>query len=369
MTMFSDTHAHHNHHPGGAYYDRIHHFTTRKSRDLNTACKSPPRQMTDILYPTGIGLCSLPIRFECGQFAGKIIRSELCEIQKADLGRKYARVDRRPLDPPPVVTLKVFEVLDEAAPERVRELTSEEIEILGLLCTVDLFPVMGAETPLSTSTGRSGHKKSGSSPTTSSSHFGQISYDSHGYTPGSSVHNLPLTSSTTYSTNRSGSTTQTTYPGDIVHWGPGQFPISESSKMTDALVGATFVQPQFIDYDGRRTLIFVFSDLAVKNEGTFLLRYRMFDLFSKAEGHKDRIIQAECYGGPFRVYSTKEFPGLRASTELTKLISRYGIRLNIRETERKRRTKDSSTGGARRRKRKQSSIDDDREESGGDLLV
>lgn len=61
------------------------------------------------------------------------------------------------------------------------------------------------------------------------------------------------------------------------------------------------------------------KDLAVKNEGTFLLRYRMFDLFSKVEGHEDRVIQAECYGGPFRVYSTKEFPGLRASTELTKV--------------------------------------------------
>lgn len=97
--------------------------------------------MTDVVYPTGIGLCSLPIRFECGQFAGKIIRSELCEIQKADLGRKYAsgslpypliinvcryaRVDRRPLDPPPVVILKFFEVLDETAPDGVRELSFE----------------------------------------------------------------------------------------------------------------------------------------------------------------------------------------------------------------------------------------------------
>jgi hypothetical protein len=54
-------------------------------------------------------------------------------------------------------------------------------------------------------------------------------------------------------------------------------------------------------------------------EGTFMLRYRVFDLFSRAEGHSDLMIQAECYGGPFRVYSTKEFPGLQASTELTKV--------------------------------------------------
>ena len=59
----------------------------------------------------------------------------------------------------------------------------------------------------------------------------------------------------------------------------------------------------------------------------------------------------------FRVYSTKEFPGLQASTELTKVkmssllcfchrlnffvclkhLARWGVRLNIRETERRRR--------------------------------
>ena len=33
----------------------------------------------------------------------------------------------------------------------------------------------------------------------------------------------------------------------------------------------------------------------------------------------DIPILAECYGGPFRIYSTKEFPGLRPSTELTKV--------------------------------------------------
>jgi len=39
------------------------------------------------------------------------------------------------------------------------------------------------------------------------------------------------------------------------------------------------------------------------------------------------------------VYSTKEFPGLRASTDLTKHLSYFGVRLNLRETERKRRKK------------------------------
>lgn len=66
--------------------------------------------------------------YKTGPFAGKIIRSELVEIQQADLGRKfvdsfvpdiwsihqnelrYGRVDRRPIDPPPVVQLRIFKV-------------------------------------------------------------------------------------------------------------------------------------------------------------------------------------------------------------------------------------------------------------------
>jgi hypothetical protein len=80
----------------------------------------------------------------------------------------------------------------------------------------------------------------------------------------------------------------------------------------------------------------------VKTEGYFILRYRVFNIFSAPIGHPERIIQAECYGGVFRVYSTKEFPGLQASTELTKQLARWGVRLNIREVERKRRRKDDS---------------------------
>lgn len=74
-------------------------------------------------------LINKPIHFTSGQFAGQTVRAELHEIQKANLGRKYvhpcfvfdssiltlsphryARVDRRPLDPPPAVLLRLFHV-------------------------------------------------------------------------------------------------------------------------------------------------------------------------------------------------------------------------------------------------------------------
>lgn len=132
--------------------------------------------------------------------------------------------------------------------------------------------------------------------------------------------------------------TYTEYSDIVTH--VGNHPITESSKCTHALVGATFVQPANVDYKGKKSLMFVFAvsgivvllcysnriewflntkDLAVKIEGLFILRYRMFDIFSKPTNESGLQIQAECYGGPFRVYSTKEFPGLHASTDLTKV--------------------------------------------------
>ena len=57
----------------------------------------------------------------------------------------------------------------------------------------------------------------------------------------------------------------------------------------------------------------------MRNEGTFILRYRVFNIFGKVAGKTDIPVLAECYGGPFRIYSTKEFPGLRPSTDLTKV--------------------------------------------------
>lgn len=45
---------------------------------------------------------------------------------------------------------------------------------------------------------------------------------------------------------------------DVVYHLEG-FPITENSKQTQALVGATFVQPSIIDYQGKKTIVFVFA--------------------------------------------------------------------------------------------------------------
>ncbi len=136
---------------------------------------------------------------------------------------------------------------------------------------------------------------------------------------------------------------------------------TESDKLTRCLFGEYYSHAaSILDLSGRAAIYFVFSDLSVKLEGLFRPRYRFFDLFSRCDWSEDVPVLAECWGGVFAVYSTKEFPGLKASSELTKHLNRWGIRVNIRETERKRRaTGGGSNAGGGAGARRGSEEDDD----------
>jgi len=303
--------------------------------------------MTGSQQPDGschnVDFIGRPIHFIDGQFKGQTVRTELHEIQKADLGRKYAKVDRRPLDPPPVVLLRLYHVETDRQTEK-EVCNYDEVQSLGLVCTVDLFPAPGPETTRKNSKDGRPPKSAYSlpNPTPYSSSQSAISrQQTFTFIPPTSYSGKslqsPITATPLHAPTHGYLPSSGATPDIVSH--VGDYPIRESSKQTHALVGATFVQPSSVDYQGKKSLMFVFADLAVKVEGTFILRYRVFDIFSKAYGIPDLAIQAECYGGAFRVYSTKEFPGLQVSTELTKQLARWGVRLNIRESERKRRKK------------------------------
>ncbi|KAJ7726899.1 velvet factor-domain-containing protein [Mycena metata] len=276
---------------------------------------APPPQRTG-------SLVNKPIHFTEGQFAGKTIRAKLEEIQAASFGRKYAKVDRRPLDPPPVAWLRLFEVFNSGTDaETEQEIDYDSMHILGLMCTVELLPCGPLGAP--------------SSPTTpsnfSDSHYSpppQSPDATYGFGSPSSQQSSCVSSA--YSSPSS--------PGIRVDY------TSEGSpgphKATTALAGTTFVQVDSIPWKGKTSLLFTFADLAVKTEGYFILQYRFFDLFSRPTGQIEKPIQAECCGVAFRIYSSKEVPPLGRSTELTKHLARYGVRVNVREQERKRKKKE-----------------------------
>ncbi|OSD02920.1 hypothetical protein PYCCODRAFT_272503 [Trametes coccinea BRFM310] len=377
-----------------------------------------------------------PVRYDSGHLAQRTIRVEVEEIQKADLGRKYARKDKRPLDPPPVVLCRFYELIegDNGNPPVEVDVDPDEM-MLGVVCQVDLFPVPSeferspekfVNPPAQTFVTALPPIRTG----------GQVALPSihSAYTIPSPSSLLDVTTSSastllhlkhiaqsaralpplfpTYPPHAPMASLQSTLPSapppffapppfaylpfapqaparqladsddpDIVGWF-SDFPVRESSRCTVMLAGATFMEAAIIDYKGKRTAVFVFSDLAVKIEGTFVLRYRTFNILSERAIPPRSPSLAECYGGAFRVYSTKEFPGLKASTELTKVriklyiipasrrwrlrdvsltdgrsssgvllqhLALYGVRVNIREQPRKRRKMSeilASAGGA-----------------------
>ncbi|VDB87162.1 unnamed protein product [Peniophora sp. CBMAI 1063] len=286
------------------------------------------------------------LNFTSGQFNGRHVRAQLVELQKADLGRKYARKDRRPLDPPPVVQLRLF-LINGTGEEAVEQEVEDygEVQNMGLICHVDLFPVPGetsADSSRRPEASGSYGSPGGSNQVPGTSSFSATAPTSFAYTFPAPQPPPPGTMSTApgpiHQPYGAPAPQPIAPPTDIVHYHK-DYAVTESSKCTDCLAGTTFVQAQNLDYKGNKVLMFVFADLAVKMEGNFILRYRCFDLFSKVAGEQQTPVWAECYGGAFRVYSTKEFPGLRASTDLTKHLSYFGVRLNLRETERKRRKK------------------------------
>ncbi|KAH9931954.1 velvet factor-domain-containing protein [Fomitopsis serialis] len=292
--------------------------------------------------PTLIGQ---PVLFTAGPYAGRVIRADLVELQKADLGRKCGIRDRRPVDPPPVLRLRLYEVSDvDTAAQREEELVHlSEVDTHGFICHVDLFP-----NPMPTSTLQTTAlvvtEQAGSS-TASAAYYTQ--------------HEQHLTSTTEPSPRLSaacpvantasslsdggqqpelhhggpGERTRRTRPGSYASDGlPGQVatyvngvPVLESSRCTQLIAGTLFSASSCIEYQRAAQLMFIFSDLAVREDGDYFLRYRTFNTLYSAAGSSPIPILAECYGGPFKVYSTKDFPGLRASTELTKHISHYGV--------------------------------------------
>ena len=115
---------------------------------------------------------------------------------------------------------------------------------------------------------------SSASPASSSSPIHSPTIQQHHYHPQGyrfvSDTKIPSTSRSSGSTNApashySGYILPSHSPSDIVHRF-GTYPITESSKQTQALVGATFVQPALVDYQGTKSIVFVF---AVRSKNRF----------------------------------------------------------------------------------------------------
>lgn len=293
-------------------------------------------------------------------FAGLVVRMSLEELQQPEIGRKFARKDKRPLDPPPVAALRCFHLAgagtDHAVQQELAPLS--ESQCFEFICHIDLF-LVDTQTQEGTSSrvSQSAHSPQSSSfslqenisPSSSRSDNSYIRVNNRGGVGGPEAYQP-------YNDRGSPSYTPVPHLMDASrdervqeHWTmrerdglirqSARFPESpelEYGKCTNLLYGELFVPCAMVDHEGKSTPVFVFSDIAVRQEGRYRLRYRIFNIAGAMHGGPSYNVPilAECYGGAFEVYSTKSFPGLQASTNLTKRISLSGIRVNSRHRER-----------------------------------
>ncbi|CAK5265878.1 unnamed protein product [Mycena citricolor] len=243
----------------------------------------------------------VPADDECSRCPGPLhsIRPEIHEIQTAKVGRKCGgrisvAVDRRPLDPPPVVQLRFF-----AGDSTDAEIT--DYRRARAHCDVP------SETPVT--------------------HFSLS----------------PCSADRSTATASSASRSCSGICQSSIHAPASLQTNSASACVARALSEISVTNARVIQHEGAAMVVFPFTDLSSMETGRFLFRYRLFNMEDTAAsyvgGHRVHRIVGECWGNPFQVYSTKDVPRLEASTELTKSLSEAGIPVSVRRAERIRKRK------------------------------
>jgi hypothetical protein len=70
--------------------------------------------------------------------------------------------------------------------------------------------------------------------------------------------------------------------------------------------------------------VFAFTDLSVRQEGIYRLRFFLFEIRSG-----EAIHLTSCDSEQFRVYAAKGFPGMEQSTAFTDVLKKHGIRVRV----------------------------------------
>ncbi|RKO87244.1 velvet factor [Blyttiomyces helicus] len=80
------------------------------------------------------------------------------------------------------------------------------------------------------------------------------------------------------------------------------------------------------DLDNKDGAFFVFPDLSVRMEGSYRLKFSLFEIINT------EIYYCTCiYSDPFNVYPAKKFPGMEESTFLSRTFAEQGLKIRIRK--------------------------------------
>lgn len=107
----------------------------------------------------------------------------------------------------------------------------------------------------------------------------------------------------------------------------------EEYRQQRRLMGTTVASPfNGRDENGREGCFFCFPDLSVRTAGAFRLRFVMVmvDPMANFIGARHPV-RAQTMSEVFTVYSAKDFPGMQASTPLTKKLKEQGCLISIKK--------------------------------------
>lgn len=109
--------------------------------------------------------------------------------------------------------------------------------------------------------------------------------------------------------------------------------IGSDKRLTRRLMG-TLVSSPFVGMDetGKEGCFFCFPDLSCRTHGKYRLRFVLMRLEPsdlQPDGYTPIITTT--LSDVFTVYTAKEFPGMRASTDLTKALKRQGCAISVKK--------------------------------------
>lgn len=108
---------------------------------------------------------------------------------------------------------------------------------------------------------------------------------------------------------------------------------SHDRKVTRRLMG-TLVSSPFVglDEDEREGCFFCFPDLSCRTNGRYRLRFVLMHIeANEVEPGGFTPIITQATSEVFTVFTAKDFPGMRASTALTKALKRQGCAISVKK--------------------------------------
>jgi hypothetical protein len=104
----------------------------------------------------------------------------------------------------------------------------------------------------------------------------------------------------------------------------------QQRRLMGTLVASPFVG---LDEDGSEGCFFCFPDLSCRTPGTFRLHFQLvvLDMAKMSVPGMKAPIVSTAMSEPFQVFNAKDFPGMKASTPLTKRLKEQGCLISIKK--------------------------------------